>query len=150
MQGQRVGASHLSAVFGLVEVVGELLELLDVPGFEAAWLQYCRLYNAPVEEQRRALGAPHGAANALPVGHSRLTAYAAWRSRDNALAQRAWREFYGDRRFGQSPLRTQRVSGPAVLNPVEEAPWISTNDAAQWSLAAIQNLALIGEHLPAR
>jgi hypothetical protein len=34
-----------------------------------------------------------------------------------------------------------------VLNPIDEATWVSTNDAAQWGLAAIQNLALIGNTL---
>lgn len=146
VSGGRVGASHLSAVFGLTEMVADLIALVDVPGFEDAWLQYCALFNAPVEEQRRALGAPHGGARALYVGHSRLTAYAAWRRRDPALAQRAWREFLSDPRSG--PLATRRVDGPAVLRPVVEAPGLSTNDAAQWALAAIQNLALIGDALP--
>lgn len=146
LQGQKVSASHLSAVFGLVEVVAELIELIEVPGFERAWLQYCTLYNASTEEQRRALGAPHGGGTVLSVGHSRLSAYAAWRTGDAALARRAWREFLADRRRG--PATLQRVTGPAVLNPVDEAPWVSTNDAAQWSLAAIQNLALIGASLP--
>ncbi len=147
VQGQKVSASHLSAVFGLVEVVADVVDLIAVPGFETAWLQYCTLYNAPQEEQRRALGAPHAGGTVLTVGHSRLTAYAAWRKGDAELARRAWREFFTDRRRGR--LGTQRISGPAVLYPVDEAPWISTNDAAQWSLAAIQNLALIGAHLPA-
>ncbi|MBI5257819.1 MAG: Tat pathway signal sequence domain protein [Burkholderiales bacterium] len=147
VQGQRATASHLSAVFGLVEMVDELLALLDVPGFEAAWLQYCRLYNAPADEQRRELGMPHGGATVLGVGHSRLTAYAAWRLKDAALARRAWAEFRNDRRWSAQPLARKRTEGPAVLRPVEEAPWISTNDAAQWSLAAIQNLALIGAQL---
>lgn len=140
----RVAASHLSAVFGLVEMVAELSALIEVPGFEAAWLQYCRLYSAPVDEQRRALGMPHGGGTVLTVGHSRLSAYAAAREKDQALAKRAWAEFDGDRRFGNQPLATRRVQPPAVLRPVDEAPWISTNDAAQWGLAAIQNLALLG------
>lgn len=148
INGERVGASHLSAVFGAVEILAELIELTDLPGFERAWLQYCRLYNAPRDEQSRELGAPHGGGTVLSVGHSRLSAYAAWKLRDAALAQRAWREFQSDARFGAKPLQTRRISGPAVLNPVDEAPWISTNDTAQWGLAAIQNLALIGEHLP--
>jgi hypothetical protein len=146
--GERASASHLSAVFGLVEMLAELAELMEVPGFEAAWLQYCRLYNAPLEEQRRELGMGHGGTNALTVGHSRLTAYAAARLNDPALARRAWAEFFGDRRFGNRPLATRRIEGPAVLRPVDEAPWVSTNDAAQWSLAAMQNLALIGAALP--
>ncbi len=147
--GERVAASHLSAVFGLVEMVADVSSLIEVPGFEAAWLQYCRLYNAPLEQQRAELGAQvHGGGNALWVGHSRLTAYAAARSGDKALAQRAWAEFFRDRRYGAEQLRTRQVLPPAVLRPVDEAPWVSTNDAAQWSLAAIQNLALIGDHLP--
>ena len=93
-------------------------------------------------------GQPHGGGNALFVGHSRLTAYAAARTGDKALAQRAWSEFFRDKRYGAEQLRTRRVQGPAVLNAVDEAPWVSTNDAAQWSLAAIQNLALIGDQLP--
>jgi hypothetical protein len=40
-----------------------------------------------------------------------------------------------------------RVTGPAVLNPVDEVPNVSTNETAQWGLAAIQNLALIGDSL---
>ena len=41
------------------------------------------------------------------------------------------------------------IEAPAVLNPVDEAAWVSTNDAAQWALAAMQNLALAPEALPA-
>ena len=42
----------------------------------------------------------------------------------------------------------RRIEGPAVLNPVDEAPSVGTNDVAQYGLAAIQNLALIGDWLP--
>jgi hypothetical protein len=41
------------------------------------------------------------------------------------------------------------LEGPTVLNPVDEAAWVSTNDTAQWGLAAMQNLALAGKALPA-
>ncbi len=145
--GNQVSASHLNAVFGAVEILAEMIELTDLPGFERAWLQYCELYNAPKDEQVRMLGRPHGGSPVLSVGHSRLTAYAAWKKQDPALARRAWREFAGDTRSHARPLKTQHVAGPAVLNPVDEAPWISTNDTAQWSLAAIQNLALVGAYL---
>ena len=64
-----------------------------------------------------------------------------------ALAQRAWREFWADDPRRVKTLKTTRVAGPLVLNPVEEAMWISTNDTAQWGLAAIQNLALVGDKL---
>ncbi|GAA2862279.1 hypothetical protein GCM10020220_059270 [Nonomuraea rubra] len=39
------------------------------------------------------------------------------------------------------------MDGPEVPHPVHEAPFVSTNSAAQYGLAAIHNLVLIGEHL---
>ena len=45
-QGSKLDVSHLSAAFGLPEVCAELIELLEVPEFERAWLLYCELYNA--------------------------------------------------------------------------------------------------------
>lgn len=43
----------------------------------------------------------------------------------------------------------RKIEPPYVLTPVDEALTVSTNDAAQFGLAVIQNLALIGGHLPA-
>ena len=149
-QGEVRGeVSHLAAVFGLVEVCAELIALLDVPEFERAWLQYCELYNAPREERTRALGVDVRSGS-LATPHSRLTAYAAWKKDDPNLARRAWDEFFGTggRAAQRFARKTARFEGPDVLSPVDEASWVSTNDAAQWSLAAIQNLALIGHALP--
>ncbi|WP_457389049.1 exo-rhamnogalacturonan lyase family protein [Roseateles sp. P5_E1] len=147
VSGDKLSASHLSAVFGAVEMMAELVELIDEPEFKQAWLQYCELYNAPRDQQVKALGAPHGGGTVLSVGHSRLSAYVAKQKQDKALAQRAWREFWADDPRGHKTLKTTRIAGPLALNPVDEAPWISTNDTAQWGLAAIQNLALIGDQL---
>jgi hypothetical protein len=150
--GDGIGVSHLSAVFGLPEMCAELIQNLgdQAPEFEKAWLQYCRLYSAPREEQENELGqALRG--TSLVNAHSRLTAYAAWKTKDAKLAERAWREFTGDdRRWAprRYSMQTDRVEGPTVLNPIDEAAWVSTNDASQWSLAAIQNLALVGDALP--
>jgi hypothetical protein len=138
----RISVSHLSAAFGLPEICAELIEAINVPEFERAWLQYCRLYNAPSAEQKAELGEELRGLN-LQQGHSRLTAYAAHRTRDAGLAARAWSEFtegragYGaDQRF-----MTTRIEAPAVLNPVDEGPGISTNSSAQWGLAGIVCLA---------
>jgi hypothetical protein len=144
--GDRIGVSHLNAVFGAVEINAEMLQSLDVPEYERAWLQYCELYNAGGDEQEKVLGVRLNGAN-LPQAHSRLTAYAAWKKHDAALAARAWKEFA--RNWLPPVLKFTRVEGPAVLNPVDEAAWVSTNDAAQWALAAMQNLALVPEALPA-
>lgn len=145
----RLSVSHLSAVFGLVEVCAELVQLFNEPGFTQAWLEYCRFYNAPATEQKAHFGeAPRGVS--LVQGHSRLTAFAAKQTGDAALARRAWEEyFHGEGRRGYGPGKAERLTGPAVLRPVDEAAWVSTNATAQWGLATIQCLALAGEALPA-
>jgi hypothetical protein len=147
-----VEVSHLAAVFGLVEVCAELIQLLDVPEFERAWLQYCELYSAPRAEQEKALGQGLKG-NALTSAHSRLTAYAAWKKKDPKLAQRAWREFGASDSHGNQDYnagarsQTRRIEGPEALNPIDEAARVSTNSTAQYGLAAIECLALIGDSL---
>ncbi|MFI6511503.1 Tat pathway signal sequence domain protein [Streptosporangium sp. NPDC050855] len=137
-----ISLSHLSAVFGLPEVCAELIDLdLGVAGFEEAWLEYCRRY----------LTDPELRGVSLIQAHSRLAAYAAVRTGDRGLADVAWHAFdvgEGDQ-LNVNPLQARRdwrlthVRDASVLMPVDEAPYVSTNDAAQYALAAIQLLALI-------
>lgn len=151
-----IAVSHLSAVFGLVELCSELISLVDDPSFARAWLEYCRLYLAPTDEQHAAVGQALTGIS-LVQAHSRLTAYAASRCVGDreSLAAQAWRAFrydIGDQINTNALQRqpvwyTARIAGPGVLAPVDEAPYLSTNDAAQYALAAIQNLALIGDLL---
>ncbi len=145
----RVSVSHLSAVFGLVEVCSELISLVEVPGFAEAWERYCRLYLASPDEQAAAVGAPLSGIH-LEQAHSRLAAYAAARSDDEDLAALAWRAFegMGEWLVHRRDFALTRIDPPRVLRPVDEVATVSTNDAAQYGLAAIQNLALIGDRLP--
>lgn len=154
---QQLNVSHLSAVFGLAEICGELLQLLPSPAFERAWLDYCRLYNAPPAERQRVLGRPLGTLN-LAQGHARLTAYAAYRRRDSALLQRAWQEFErGAGGIAHPNRRLRRLEPPEVLQPILEPESVSvidehagtsadanfsTNAVAQWGLTALALLAL--------
>lgn len=145
-QGDEVSISHLNAVFGAVEINSELFDLLDVPAYEQAWLDYCEAYNAPAAEFAAKTGQNPRGRN-LGQGHSRLTAFAAKHRQNPVLARRAWQEFFGGAagmRLG-AMQRGRRIEGPAVLKPVDEAPGVSTNAASQWGLAAIQNLALAGD-----
>ncbi|MFD8496688.1 Tat pathway signal sequence domain protein [Amycolatopsis sp. NPDC059657] len=145
-----VSVSHLSSVFGLVEMCSEIIAAANLPEFERAWLQYCTLYNGTAEEQIAAVGQSFGSLN-LKQAHSRLTAYAAAKKNDPALAARAWAELAkGEAGYpASSPWRSTKVTGPSVLNPVDEATWVSTNATAQYGLAAIQCLALVGDRMPA-
>ncbi|WP_285241858.1 Tat pathway signal sequence domain protein [Pseudarthrobacter sp. MEB009] len=143
-----IQVSHLSAVFGLVEICSELVDLVQDPDFERAWLQYCRLFLATPAEQEEAVGQPLPGIY-LTQAHSRLTAWAAARLDDPDLAARAWESFAegGEHLNHESAFTLRSIEPPYVLLPVDEAPTVSTNDTAQFGLAVIQNLALIGKHL---
>ncbi|MFN3433516.1 MAG: Tat pathway signal sequence domain protein [Sphingomonas sp.] len=141
-QNRKISLSHLNAVFGAVEVSSELIRLLGVPGYKAAWLEYCRWYNAPQAAYLAKFGPPFGPRN-LREGESRLTAYAAFQDKDAALAARAAEEFLsGDAGLGTWPRDPRHTVGGVV-----EWPGVSTNASSQWGLAAIQTLALIPEAL---
>ncbi|WP_031239258.1 exo-rhamnogalacturonan lyase family protein [Asticcacaulis sp. AC466] len=143
--GDKVSVSHLNGVFGVFEIHMELFKLLDVPAYKKVWLDYCKYYNAPEAEIAAFLGSvPKG--RSLREAHSRFTAYAARELKDPALAKRAWQEFLqGEGRPTRLRPETQRVVGPNVLHAVDEDPQVSTNGAAQWAMAAIGNLALVGD-----
>lgn len=129
-------------MFGLPEVCAELIQLLDIPEFYKAWISYCHLYNAPKEEQKKILGGKYRDSG-FTVSHSRISAYAAAMSKDLQLARRAAGELLTHEWGPELELKTRRIEGPMVLNPIDEALWVSTNDSAQWGLAAIQVSALV-------
>jgi hypothetical protein len=140
--GERARFSNLNGVFGVVEMNSELLALVDVPAYRSAWLQYCRTYNAPKAEIVSLLGSDPGG-RGMTDTNSRMTAYAAYHTRDRALSLRAWREFFASDWIRQDPrTAVRRIDGVAVLRPLGELPGISTNGSAQWGLAAIQHMAL--------
>jgi hypothetical protein len=143
-----VGVSHLSAVFGLNELCAELIDLVDMPKFNEAYFDYCRYFNATKAEQAARYGSNFGTL-LLFQGHSRLDAYAAVRTGDEKLAKRAWDKFYNSDGYKESaPWKTEELSGPVALVPGSEAVWVSTNDTALYGLAAIENLALLGDRMP--
>ncbi|MFE7956407.1 Tat pathway signal sequence domain protein [Streptomyces sp. NPDC057413] len=143
-----VGVSHLSAVFGLNELCAELIYLVDMPKFKDAYLDYCRYFNASKTEQVARYGSNFGSL-ILFQGHSRLDAYAAVQTGDAKLAKRAWDKFYNSDGYKESaPWKTERLTGPATLVEGSEAAWVSSNDTALYGLAAIENLALLGDKMP--
>ncbi|MGW7286248.1 exo-rhamnogalacturonan lyase family protein [Streptomyces sp. NPDC054847] len=144
----KVGVSHLSAVFGLNELCAELIDLVDMPAFREAYLDYCHYFNATKAEQAARYGSHFGSL-ILFQGHSRLDAYAAVQTGDEKLARRAWEKFYNSDGYRESaPWATEEVGGPVTLVPGSEANWVYTNDTALYGLAAIENLALVGDRMP--
>ncbi|TLD28342.1 hypothetical protein PspLS_04307 [Pyricularia sp. CBS 133598] len=147
-----IGISHLSSVFGLVEVIHDITEHMGGPdklpaGFDAAWLDYCRYYSATADQQRAKYGAAFSGTS-LKQGHSRLTAYVANRTGEDGLARRAWAEFYGNDGLRASlPWASVAVNKTDFIGPAVEAPWLSTNDLGLYGPAAIENLQLVPQAL---
>jgi hypothetical protein len=145
-----VSVSHLSAVFGLPEVVSEAIAYLadDLPeGFREAWLDYCYYYRASAAEQKARYGVSFGR-QSLFQAHSRLAAFAAHETQNRTLALQAWKDFYASNGLAPGAAwNTTHVNGSAALIAVDEAAWLATNDIAQYGLAVIQNLAYASDSL---
>jgi len=138
---------------GGAEVVFELNDLIDHAGWKKAWLQYCRLTRAPKDVVKKDMTTGTEGSSGQYTGGARLAAYAYRETRNAAFAQAAWKELVTGTRADPgagATLPIRRVSGPAVLNPIEESPSISTNSVAQMSLNAIQVLAMCSDKLPDR
>jgi hypothetical protein len=148
-----VGSYNLATIQGGAQVVFELNEFLDHPGWQKMWLQYCRIGSAPADVLRQdqetgnegADGRYLGEQGAFSQGTPRLAAYAYWKTKNAAFAKPATASLL---RFGGGPIATTRVEGSRVLNPIDEAARISTNGAAQGGLSAIEILELCADQLP--
>jgi hypothetical protein len=138
------GGYNLQVIMGGAEVVFELNELIDHPGWHKAWLQYCRLTSAPKDVVARDMNTAQEGADGAFAGPGRLAAYAYRQMKNPAFARRALSQVTGPRapRFAAA-----HVEGPSVLNPLDEIAGIGTNNAAQSSLNAIEILEMCGDQM---
>lgn len=140
--------SHMASIFGGAELMFEMLQQIDYPEWNQAWLDFCERYVWSKEEWRsNGLEAP-GRLGAYPGWHARLTAFAAVEKEDTALGHRAWREFLESDDPGGRPTVPVSYSGPVALNPGEQMGWGSINHMSQWSLNAIELLEFASEQIP--
>ena len=148
-----LGSYNLTTIQGGAEVAFELTDLLDDPTWEKMWLQYCRLGNAPADVILRDKETGTEGSDASMVGErgsnsqgtARLAAYAYYKTKNPAFAERAIRGIG----YGNIDYNTTRIEPPEVLNPVDEARNVSTNTAAQSSLMDIEILEMVKDRLPA-
>ncbi len=148
-----LGDYNLTTIQGGAEVVFELNDLVDNPGWQKTWLQYCRLEDAPADVIARDRTTGTEGADAKYAGQEqgggRLAAYAYLKTGNPAFAQHAIATLFGG--FGgirAGMYATRHVGGPDVLNPIDEAPRVGTNGTAQNSLAAIEVLSMCADKLP--
>ena len=140
---------NLATIQGGGEVMFELLPLLNRPDFAQAWLQYCRIANAPAEVIKRdqKTGTEGGEAQFVLTGQSgpRLAAYAYAHTGNPAFARAALAELLSQ---GGGLAKPREVPMPNAVKPLEEAPEISTNEAAQTGLSTIEVLEFCRDQLP--
>ncbi|MDI1249965.1 MAG: Tat pathway signal sequence domain protein [Lacunisphaera sp.] len=140
---------NLATIMGGGEIMFELVPLLGRPDFATAWLQYCRIGGASAEVLTldRTTGTEGADARYILNEQSgpRLAAYAYAHTRNAAFAKKALEGLFSRGGGFASP---ERLTGPLVLNPAEEALEVNTNEAAQTGLTTIQMLELCKDQLP--
>ncbi len=148
LAGHQVPVNYnLSTIQGGAQVMFELIPLLGRDDWAKAWLQYCRLGNAPAEVLEKDRETGNEGADGQYVepaqGGPRLAAYAYAHTKNPAFAQRAIAALSRARPATQRP-----VNPPDALAPIHEAPFVSTNEAAQTSLTLIEILEFCRDALP--
>lgn len=140
---------NLATIQGGGEVMFELVPLLGRKDFATAWLQYCRIGQAPADVLTRDqhTGTEGSDASYVLTGQSgpRLAAYAYAHTKIPAFAEKA---IAGMLSRGGGIARPRTLRGPDTLNVVEEDVMMSTNEAAQTGLTTIQVLELCKDALP--
>ena len=140
------GTYNLQIIMGGAELVFELNDVIDHPGWQKAWLQYCRLTDAKEDVVARDMTTGEEGSDGSCAGHGRAAAYAYLKTRNPAFLARALGDVMGGGRMPGAVMR--RVEGPAVLNPIDESADAWTNGAAQTSLTLISVLEMCKDRLP--
>jgi hypothetical protein len=136
------GGYNLTVIMGGAEVVFELNELIDHPGWKKAWLQYCRLTSAHKDVVARDMTTGSEGMDAQFSSPGRLSAYVYARTKNEAFAKKAWAGVSGGRQQVNYAMRS--LKGPQVIEPIEEVTGVSTNSVAQSCLQIIEVLAMCG------
>ena len=117
--------NHLMTIMGGFQVMNEMMDMINVPSWNKAWLYHAKHYREKAHTISK---------NRFPV--TRLMAYAAAVTGDKQLAADAWSELWNVWNNSR-PFDVKTLHGPIVPSPIHENPYVCTNDAATWSLAAI-------------
>ncbi|EPE26703.1 hypothetical protein GLAREA_02616 [Glarea lozoyensis ATCC 20868] len=151
--------SHLSMLFSFPEIFTELLDYAkddhasSVEAFKRkAWFPYMKAYNGTREVQVQEYGFewdftfPPDAT--WRQSHSTLTAIVAAQEKSEERGKAAWAQFFGTDGYSDAhDWSVIKAEPPNFFNRGEEAPWITTNEAARYGVSAIFNLANIREYL---
>ena len=137
-----MGTYNLATIMGGGELVFELNDIIEHPGWKKAWDQYCRLHTAPKDVVLRDKQTGNEGMDARWARPGRLSAYLYREHKDAAFAKKAWA---GVR---VPSYATRHFEGPVVAEPIDEIPGLSTNTTSQGCLEAIEVLEMCGEFIP--
>ncbi|KAF8893062.1 hypothetical protein BD779DRAFT_1610011 [Infundibulicybe gibba] len=144
--GEGLGAYDLVMFFGGGEFLMEAMDIItDVPTFDAAWLDFCRLYNASDADKTARYGKTFGSGGFNQL-YAKLQAYAGQRLNSDTIKKAAWTSLASSTVGIWAPVA--KVGGTDVITPVLEIPNLATNDAAQRSLTEYAVLAIAPEFAP--
>lgn len=119
--------NHLMTIMGGFEVMNEMMRMIDIPEWKDAWLDHAARYKVKAWELSHSR-----------FRISRLMGYAAYHTRNVAMAKEAWSDLFNRLEHTPAPpFRITTLLPPEVPAPLDECISISTNDAALWSLDAI-------------
>jgi len=144
------GVYNLSTIMGGAEVAMELSLMLDDERWQRLWLQYCRLYSAPKDMVVRDMTTGAEGGDAAYVRDGRLAGYVFRKTGQEAFKEAALNALLARARGGRGMgggAEPRRVTGPAVLNPIDLGP-ANTNSASQNGLEIISMLGAVGAYLP--
>ncbi|KAG6815051.1 hypothetical protein H0H93_011143, partial [Arthromyces matolae] len=140
------GSYHLTMIFGGGEFLMELMDIItDEQAFDAAWLDFCRLFNASNADKIARYGISFDSGGFSQL-YAKLQCYAGQRLNDTTLKQTAW-NIITSNTVGVWPPVTQ-VGGTDVLNPINEIANLATNDAGALSLSEYAVMAIAPELSP--
>ncbi|KAJ7648503.1 hypothetical protein B0H17DRAFT_1103120 [Mycena rosella] len=140
------GLSSYVMPFGGGEFIMEAMDVItDEPEFDAAWIDFCRLCNAPSADILARYGKSFST-GVFPQWYAKLQAYAGERLNDTTIKQAAWDIINANTTGVWGP--EVQVSGTNVINPVNEIPNVTTNDSAGLSLSEYAVLAIAPELAP--
>ena len=132
-----LSTNHLMTIMGGFEMMNEMMRMIDVPEWNAAWLDHA------ARDKEMALKVRN---NRFRI--SRLLAYTAYHQRDRKKADEAWSDMLRALgRQGAQRYENRQLLPPEVPIPQDETQMISTNGVSTWSLDAIymQEVCPIGD-----
>jgi hypothetical protein len=142
------GVYNLATIMGGAEVAFQVSQMLDDPTWNKIWLQYCRLYSAPKDIIIKDMQTGAEGMDGSYARDGRLAGWVFYKNGSEAFKQVAINALLDHGRGGRGGGGLRHVSGPNVLNPVDEG-FGGTNGAAQNGLETITMLGMVGQYLPA-